>query len=341
MTIEKPVTGKSWSLVADIGGTNARLAVVEDNRIVSRARYQTDGDHSLTDVFADFVGEVGSSPDHVEVAAAGLVRNGSVRLTNANQVLEASGLVRATGSRTARIINDFEAAAWSLVTAVPEDLTLLQGTMIAAQEQSPVPTGNRLIVGPGTGLGVGAQVWAGRQPHVVQGEGGHIRIAPECREHVALFDALSSIWPEVVMGAGFALEAEAIVSGTGLPFVQRALEEINGRDVSNLQAAGIFAEAKAHPDGLSSQAVELFCHYLGAVAGDLALTLSASGGVFLTGGVLQANSWIFDLPVFLKAFNEGGRHTPFREAFSVYLYGNGDFGLLGAMNAMRYQPLDG
>ena len=236
--------------------------------------------------------------------------------------------------------NDFEAAAWSLVTADPVDLTKVQGELPPPLEMPPLPTMPRIIIGPGTGLGVGTLAWAGAQPEVLQGEGGHVRVAPHSLEEVEIFAKVAELWPETQMSdsPAIALEAEAIVSGTGIPYLMKALEILAGEEPSGMTARDVFDVAKTNGNPLAVKAIDIFCHHLGAVAGDLALYISAYGGIFLTGGVLLKNEWIFQRPAFLKGFNQGGRHTKFRINFPIYLYRNGNFGLQGAINAMTYDP---
>lgn len=338
-----------WDLVADIGGTNMRLASAVSGQIAQHKTYETTGGLHLTDAVTDFVAMIGTPPRMVEVAAAGVIQNGAVSLTNADQqVFSESDLARAAGAERARILNDFEAAAWSLVTVEPSDLTAIQGSLPAPLTNPPRPTKPRLIVGPGTGLGVGTQVWGRQNPHVLQGEGGHVRVAPNKAEDIALFEKIVELWPEVSMGDSLSLEAEAIVSGTGMPCLMQALELVSGFKPSKMTSRQIFEAAlRGHQQGevanesdkLALKSVDIFSHHLGAVAGDLALALSAYGGVFLSGGVLLANDWIFDRPTFLTAFNQGGRHTHYRKAIPVYLYRNSNFGLQGAINAMTYREL--
>ncbi|WP_319410763.1 ROK family protein [uncultured Cohaesibacter sp.] len=330
-----------WELVADVGGTNMRLAAAVDGRIKEQHTFDTTGNMHLTDAIRSFVDKIGSSPRHVVVAAAGVIQNGYVTLTNAgNQQFSQADLVVAAGAEGAKILNDFEAAAWSLVTADPDDLTLIQGKLPPALQTPPEPTPPRLIIGPGTGLGVGTQVWAGHQPEVLQGEGGHVRVAPHSLEEVEVFAKLSQLWPETQMDNSpcLALEAEAILSGTGIPYLMKALELLNGQEPSEMSARDIFDVARTEGNPLAVRAIDMFSHHLGAVAGDLALYISAYGGVFLTGGVLQKNEWIFQTPHFLRGFNQGGRHTKFRVNMPIYLYRNSNFGLEGAINAMRFDP---
>ena len=330
-----------WDLVADVGGTNMRFAAAKEGQLIKQTTFETTGAMHITDAMKCFVGEVGSPPRFVEVAAAGVIENGYVNLTNAgHQGFSEVDLVVSSGATRARILNDFEAAAWSLVTADPNDLTVIQGALPAPLQTPPLPTPPRIIIGPGTGLGVGTLAWAGSQPEVLQGEGGHVRIAPKSRAEVPLFETLAGLWPATQMGGpdSLALEAEAIISGTGIPYVMQALEMLSGRTVSRMSARDIFMAAEEKSDPLAEQAIDIFCHHLGAVAGDLALYISAYGGIFLSGGVLLKNAWLFDRPAFLAGFNQGGRHSRFRVNFPIYLYKNNNFGLQGAINAMTYDP---
>lgn len=328
-----------WDLVADIGGTNMRFAVAENGKLGVQKTYSTSGHMHLTEAVRDFVAHIGSAPRCVEVAAAGVIEDGYVTLTNADQQgFSETDLMQAAGASRAHILNDFEAAAWSLVTADPADLTALQGQLPPSLSFPVPPTKPRVIVGPGTGLGVGTQIWAGDRPDVLQGEGGHVRIAPSSRAEIEIFEKLAELWPDAQMGDRLALEAEAMVSGTGMPYLMEALELVAGKTRSGLSAREVFESARVGENQLAMQAVDIFCYHLGAVAGDLALSLSAYGGVFLSGGVLLKNDWIFERPAFLQGFNQGGRHTRYRTAIPVYLYRNGNFGLQGAINAMTYDP---
>ncbi|SCZ71202.1 glucokinase [Epibacterium ulvae] len=314
-----------WNLIGDVGGTNMRLAAVSsDGEILEQRSFPSKGDVPLEEVCRSFVSPRDGAPGHVVIAAAGVVKDGQVTLTNARQTASESGIAAACGTGHAKILNDFEAAAWSLATVGAEDVTVLQGT--TQFQRAP-----RLIIGPGTGLGVGSLIYAHGQPAVVPGEGGHVAIAPRRADLVAVFDCLTRDWPEVAMGAPLAVEAEALLSGTGLPRFYRALAEVRGAAAVCVENAEIFAAAQTQSDAVAVEAVALFAEYLGAVAGDLGLVLGATGGVFVTGGLALKNPWMFDTG-FLEAFNAGGRHQSWREAMPVYLYSNEDFGLIGARN---------
>ncbi len=314
-----------WDLVADIGGTNMRLAAGRNGRIEDRATFPTVSERTLGEVISDYVASAGSAPRNAAVAAAGIVRNGSVKLTNTGTLISEAIVNKAAGIKTSKLLNDFEAAAWSLCNVSADDILTLQG-------DGELRRASRIIIGPGTGLGVGGLVWDQERPVVVQGEGGHVRLSPDTEEELEIFKRVGALWPETRMGDGHAVEAEAILSGTGLPVFYRAIGDVEGLPVNLLTAAEIFAASLSGGDRVAEKTTHLFVKYLGEIAGDMAVTFAATGGVFLVGGVIASNPWMFENDVFLKAFNSGGRHSGFRRAVPVYLYKGSNFGLQGALN---------
>ncbi len=319
----------AWNLVGDIGGTNMRLAAEEDGKIIRQQTLPTVGDVSIADALAEFCRSSGQSPINIAIAAAGIVDQGKVVLTNTGTVITEAKIAAACGTPKSTILNDFEAAAWSLANVDGDDLTCLQGNKILLEKP-------RVIIGPGTGLGVGALVYRGTDPVVVQGEGGHVRLSPDTHEELAIFKALGELWPVVRMGEGQAVEAEAVLSGTGLPYFYKAIANVLGMHVEPKKSGDIFESAKAKSDSVAEKAVTYFTKYLGEIAGDMGVTFSAKGGVFLTGGVIASNKWIFDSPVFLNAFNSGGRHSAFRKTLPIFINNNSNFGLNGATNYLRF-----
>ncbi len=314
-----------WNLVADVGGTNMRIAAISNaGSIVDQRSYHSKGELDFLQACTAFVAEHDRPPEGVVVAAAGIVANGSVELTNSNQKFSEVELAQVCKASSVKILNDFEAAAWSLATITQSDVLALQGS-------TDIPHGPRVIIGPGTGLGVGALVWVHGQPHVVPGEGGHVSLSPQSAQEVGYFEELVDLWPEVRIGADLAVEAEAIVSGTGVPVLYRAIAKARNTPVEPKTSEQVFVLAKAGADRNAVIAIDLFRRFLGQIAGDLGLVFGATGGVFISGGVALSNPWVFD-DSFLAAFNAGGRHSSWRTKMPVYLYQNPDFGLLGARN---------
>ena len=207
-----------WILVADIGGTNARFAEVRDGRLCRKRAYPT-GERPLAEAAQAFIDDAGNPPQRAVFAAAGVVESGRVDLTNSDQHLDERELATLTSLKQARIINDFEAAAWSLDNIDNQQVTAIQGPATP-------PPGNRIVLGPGTGLGVGALIRRRDTVLTVPGEGGHVGISPTTDEDIEIFRAFERHWPETRFAGHMRYEAEAFVSGTGLPHLYLSLIHI-------------------------------------------------------------------------------------------------------------------
>ncbi len=318
-------TAHHWNLVADIGGTNTRLGVVTDGQLTDLRKHPTGTMADLRDALHALRDEVGTDPRAVVAAGAGPVRDGRIRLTNANLDLTEGELARATGASHTYVINDFTAAAWSVAEISPADADVLQGA------DTP-PLGTRLVVGPGTGLGVGALLYSEGHFHTVSGEGGHMGISPRHRDEVDVFEAARRIAPECFFDDSLTLEAEMFLSGTGLPILYQAIIMAAGKpDIPARSAKDILQDARDGADPCAVRTARIFTEHLGAIMGDLAVALVPTGGVFLVGGVAEKNRWLFEQD-FLRAFNAGGRFDALRRSMNLYVSKQDEFGLIGASN---------
>ena len=287
-------------------------------------QHDTRGARELADIFGTFAAERGSAPELVAAAVAGPVSDNRVQLTNAAKSLCGEDLKRTTGAAEAWLINDFGAAAWATARVAPEDLLCLQG--------APAPTdeGIHVVVGPGTGLGVGTLIFRNGVHTAMPGEGGHVSLAPNSREEVEIFEAFRALWPETFFGDGLTCEAEAMLSGTGLPLLYQAVQAVMGDTGPHLDAKGVLTAAQEDRSPVAHRVAMLFKSHLARLAGDLGLA-SGADSVFLVGGVATKNPWLFD-DSFVDGFNQGGRFTRLRGEMNLYLLRNPDFGLLGAHN---------
>lgn len=310
----------SWDLVADIGGTNMRVAQVIDGKIAERRKFSMVPGLDVAQTLRSVAEELGGAPGAVICAGAGPVRDGQINLTNGGWLVCERQIGKATNARQVRVINDFEAAAWSLATLDDEDV-------VPIGETGPLTTGHRVAVGPGTGLGVGSLIWAGGRYHVVPGEGGHVAIGPNTSDEVPVFERMAELWPETRLGRTITFEAEAMLSGTGLPYLYQACG-----GAAETDAAQIFAKANQGDDA-AAKCIALFRSHLAGVAGDLAVTLKARGGIFLVGGVAQANADVFGAE-FWDDYYAGGRFSDLRRECGIYLVAIEDFGLRGCVNVL-------
>ena len=312
----------TWDLVADIGGTNMRVAQVREHEIISRHDFTMTPDRDVAQTLKDVCDTLDGYPNAVVAAGAGPVKQGQISLTNGGWLVCEDQISEFTGAKDVRVINDFEAAAWSLATLSDADI-------LPIGESKSLTDGHRVAVGPGTGLGVGSLFWDGARYSVMPGEGGHVGVGPRTADEVMVFERLITLWPQVQLGDSLMVEAEAVLSGTALPYVYQACggdANVSGRDVMARAAAG---------EAAASQCRDIFIHHLAALAGDLAVTLKAAGGVFLLGGVAQANRNLFG-DAFWQTYRSGGRDefVRLRESCGLYLVTIEDFGLRGCINAL-------
>ena len=317
-----------WDLIGDIGGTNMRLAACRDGQLGPARIFATKGGMHLSDAIETFAADIGTLPDRAVVAAAGPVRDGVVTLTNSGMRIDQRDIAKQTNHGVARVLNDFEAAAWSQVEIDRNAISTIHG-------QAAFPAAPRLIMGPGTGLGVGSIVWHEAGPVVIPGEGGHVRVAAQNAREMAIYATYARLFPEFVMGQGVALEAEAVASGTGIPNLYAAIAETDGTPAPAASTKEIFAAARSG-DAIATETVTLCCTSIARIAGDLALFLNAAGGVFICGGVAAANPWAFDNDAVRDGFTAGGRFTDLRQSYALHLVTSGEFGLLGGINYLKH-----
>ncbi len=314
-----------WNLVADIGGTNTRLGVVSNGKLTDLRKYPTGSLPQLLEAFHSLRDEIGTDPRAVVAAGAGPVQNGMIRLTNAQLDLSEADIARATGAQHTFVINDFTAAAWSVAEITGDNVEVLQGA------ETP-PMGTRLVVGPGTGLGVGSLLYSDGRFHTASGEGGHVGLSPRHEDEVEIFRAARQVAPDCFFDDTLTLEAEMFLSGTGLPILYQAIQLATGQATAETRSAkDILDDARGASDPLAVRAAQMFTSHLGAVMGDLAVVMMPTGGVFLVGGVAEKNRWLF-ADAFKDAFNAGGRFSELRRSMNLYVSEQDEFGIVGANN---------
>lgn len=275
-------------VVADVGGTNVRLATIEAPGAPLRAigNLRT----------ADFPGPAeairsatsgAAAPRSVVLCGAGPIDGRRCQLTNAAWTIDGDALAADLSLGQGLLLNDFEAQALSL-PAIPADGLLTIGP------DHPAGKGPRLVLGPGTGLGVGALVNAAGRHVPVASEGGHVDLAPGTAEEAAVLGAA-----DPVLGR---LTAEAILSGSGLANLHKARCRVRGLADPGLDAAAITRAAQADHQGQEAQSVRMFVALLARYAGDMAITFAATGGVYLAGGILPRIRSLIDHAAFRAAF---------------------------------------
>lgn len=259
-------------ILADIGATNARFALLVGTEIRASTTYAVADHASPIDAARAFLAgpAVGHSPSRALIAAAGPVVNGRVNMTNAAWTVDTRRIREALNLAHVRVLNDFEALGEALPALGHEDLFTLG-------DGAPVERGTMVVMGPGTGFGLAAIAFGANTETMLVTEGGHATLPSENRREDAIILALRQQLHHVSI--------ERVLSGPGLVRVYHAIAMIDGLTVPERGSKDIVAHALAGDCSTSSQALEMFCAFLGSVAGNIALTLGARGGLFIGGGV--------------------------------------------------------
>lgn len=294
-------------LIADIGGTHARLAVLEQAHGPLR-HFPT----VKTGAYPDFASAAAATvldttsimPRSLLIAIAGPIAGPTVKLTNADWVIEPNVLREALTLDTVVTFNDFEALALSLPSLRGEQLMQVGGGEAISRQP-------RLVLGPGTGLGVAALVYADQCYTPIAGEGGHIDLGPVSERDF-------EIWPHIERLHG-RVTAETLLSGNGLARLYRAVAAAGGGDASWCRSGAAVTEAAAGGDEVAAEALELFFTHLGRVAGDLALLFLAKGGVYIAGGIVPRLPERFAESGFRSAFESKAPHEGIMETIPTSL----------------------
>lgn len=309
-------------LVGDIGGTNARFALADLNSPgFSKEKTLKCRDYKSADVAINaYLKAIDAPhPDIICFAAAGPVIDGNVRFTNNHWSLDTGDLEGAFSGASVRLLNDFEAIAYSIPQLGVNDCIQVGSPTPADLTRPDFSIG---IIGPGTGLGAAGLLQKYDRATPIIGEGGHVGFAPETAVQVKLLAQLADQFERVC--------DERLVSGPGVVNIYRALGNIRGVKLADKGAAEIFALASENVDAIASETVEIFFEVLGQVAGNFALSIGAHDGIFIGGGIVARNPELIVNSQFRAGFERKGRHRSLMEKIPTHVIVHLQPGLLGA-----------
>lgn len=286
-------------LLADIGGTNARFALesapgaVALIKVLPCASYGTLADALKAYLTApDVVAACRGPLRHAGLAIANPITGDLVRMTNHHWEFSIEALRLECGFETLVVANDFTALARALPHLAPEQKVQIGGGVALPN----TPLG---LVGAGTGLGVSGLIPCKSNWTALLSEGGHVTFSPGNEMELAV---LRFAWREFDH-----VSAERFLSGDGIELLYRALADHAGEPAEPLDAPEISRRALAGECPLCDQAIEMFCAMLGTVAGNLAITLGAQGGIYIGGGIVPRLGARFAASCFRKRFEKKGR----------------------------------
>jgi glucokinase len=314
-------------LAGDVGGTNARMAIVEVDgaaaRIVRESRYASQDYPGLAPIVVEFCA-AGARPERAAVGIACPVVGDDCRATNLPWTVNRRELSRDIGISRVAIINDFSAIGYGLALLGEDDTVLLQ-------QGEPAPRAPLALIGAGTGLGQGYLLWNGSRYEVYASEGGHVDLAAHDEIEFGLVQALQREFGHA--------SVERLLSGPGIEYAYRYLATagvapeqpaVHAELQQGDAAAVITSHALDGSDALCVRTLEVFVTRLGAVAGDLALTILATGGVYVGGGIAPRIMDLLRHERFLDAFRGKGRLAKLLARIPVCVITNPNVGLLGA-----------
>jgi glucokinase len=281
-------------LLGDIGGTNARFAVLPSPHapVISLPRTLTALHATPSEAMtAVLQGQTCPEPRSALVAVATRVDDSVVRLTNAPWVIDAARICADLGLSRVVLVNDYVPMAVSLSALQPDRADLAR-----IGPELPMSTGVKLVLGPGTGLGAAALLSVGSRLAVQPMEAAHVDFGPSNEAEMAL-------WPGIERVGG-RITAETVLSGPGLLRLYRACAHLRGRAAVLSSPEAVTRAALTGADGLATETLRLFVRLLGRFAGDLALIFGATGGLFLGSGIAPTIIPFLDTPDFRGSFED-------------------------------------
>src|SRR5690554_177238 len=296
-----------YAVVADIGGTNARFCRINlESFELDRIQVFPCADYpTLTDVMTAYSEQQDVPLEHVAIAIACPVDSDEINMTNHHWQFSVRGVRKSMKLKTFVVLNDFAAAAMSVVTLKPSELRQIGGGKVTAKAP-------KAILGAGTGLGVGHLITLSDGSVMpLPGEGGHVDWAPTNEKEWAIHRFIQNRFGRV--------SAERVLSGPGLENIYLALADYHGRNVSPLSAVKIGQRVLSGIDTLALEMVHQFFEIFGSFAGNLALNLNTYGGVYVAGGVVPKLLQLMATSNFRARFEHKGRFCKVAEAIPCFV----------------------
>ncbi len=320
-------------LAGDLGGTKTLLQIADitgrDYQVLHEQRLENRHYSDLLPLIQDFLraAPAASGIEQACIAVAGPIRTTATgqyaKVTHLPWHIDAQPLAVALNIPRLALINDFQAVGYGIEALATDDVAVLQ----AGQSQ---PCAPRIIIGAGTGLGVGQMIWQGGRYEVVPSEGGHADFAPANEPQIGLLRYMQRHYNHV--------SYDRILSGPGLAHIYSFLHENADASPVELEkimrhadpAAAISASADTGDDPLARAALDMFVSIYGAQAGNLALINLAFGGVYVAGGIAPKILRHITSGAFMREFANKGRMSALLRGMPVYVITNAKVGLMGA-----------
>ncbi len=308
---------ETYGLVADVGGTNIRVALIDldSGKQGQVYTYLCKEFATLGDAIRQFLQEVNRQVHHACIDVACPVDEDHIELTNNHWAFSIRELRRELDLESLHVINDYTAIAMAIPgLGLDQKIKIGDGESL---EKMPIA-----VCGPGTGLGVAFLKNYENQWVCLEGEGGHVDFAPHNEMEIFLLNRLLQSYTHV--------SSERFITGPGLVNIYQSVKEYFKEEAEDLTPAEISAKAVTGEDYRCRESLQIFCELLGSFAGNLALTIWASGGVYIAGGIAPRIVDFIKESGFRNRFEEKGRFKEKIKKIPTYIVTESQPGLLGA-----------
>lgn len=318
-------------LILDLGGTKTHIVLIKNLKDgyferVHEAKYPTQKANGLEEIIHHFQSDF-SSVRGISIAVAGPVIGDKAQLTNVPWSIDVNKIKASTGVKHVYLLNDLEASAYGIPFMTEADRLLVY-------DGSPNLPGNAALIAPGTGLGEAGMYWDGKNFHPFATEGGHSDFAPRDNKDVNLLIYLQHKYGHVSW--------ERLVSGMGIvnifDYLRTSVEytlddELETKLLEGDIAANI-SEAALSGEKIAVDTMKMFVRYMAIEAGNLALKLKSSGGLYIGGGIIPKIWNETYRQIFLEHFFDVGRMEPLLRKMDVVIILNPQSVLFGAAQYM-------
>ncbi len=313
-------------VLADIGGTNIRLAVQDEqiphSELDAIESLPCSDFASVEQALASYCERRCIRPEALLLAVAADLHGDEVTITNNHWRFQGVSAARACGASRYMLINDFCAQALAHADLLaPDGAPTRAGARQIIRHGTPRPQTPLLVSGPGTGLGVAAIMLVGDGVAVIEGEGGHVSFAARHADERSVLDVLQKQWGHV--------SAERFVSGPGLESIYHVMTGEAGKTAAEIGAAAITA------DGAARDAVALMQRAFATVLANAALTFGAGSGIVIAGGIMPKLIGLLPTSGFFERLGDHGRRSQFLHELPLYLSVDPYAGLSGAAVAAK------
>ena len=293
-------------LLGDIGGTNARFALFEDDRPGRIDSVQVSDYPNISAAIESLLARHAGSPrlSAVLLATAGPVEGNRCELTNSAWVIDGAELSERFELTYARVVNDFEAIAWSLPHLAVSDLFGIgRGKALVGPPA--------VVLGPGTGFGLASIVHGPQGIIAVTTEGGHATLPSTSKREDEIIQHLRERFGHV--------SVERVLSGPGLINLYEAIGAVDGIEAPTRNASEITEAGRDGRCAVSRAALDMFCAILGTVAGNVAVSFGARGGIYIAGGIVPRIVEYVTGSQFRDRFEDKGRFRPYLATIPTYV----------------------